>query len=177
MVALLITALPMLVNLPVLMKFGLTMGGKISPHWPPYYPERGQLLRLLVEKGEFVISDSPAFIAWYADVPCVNLPVQRADYETMKTLAEERGAKLAGFVVTPISAKVERVTDIYTGPYSEWRDLIMRGPMVAFDKDFAPHPDFPFKFLIPIVASQAGERENLSVSLAFYTDKGRTIRK
>ncbi len=175
--ALVITALPMVVNLPVLMKFGLTMGGKIPPHWPPFYPERGSILRLLVDKTEFVISDSPAFVAWYSGVPSVNLPVQRADYEVIKAKAEERGAKLAGFVMTPVSAKMERITDIYTGPYAEWRDLIIRGPMVAFDKDFMPHPDFPFKYLVPIVATPVGDKENLNLPLAFYTDKARTIRK
>lgn len=175
--ALLITALPMAVNLPVLMKFGLTMGGKIPPHWPPFFPERAYLLRLLVERDEFVISDSPAFVAWYADVPCVNLCTQRADYEVMKTSAEERGAKLAGFVMTPVSAKVERIADVYTGPYSEWRDLIIRGPMLAFDKDFLPHPDFPYKVPVPLVASSIGDKENLSLTMVFYTEKPRTIRK
>lgn len=175
--ALIITALPMAVNLPVLMKFGLTMGGKIPPHWPPFLPERAHVLRLLLEKDEFVISDSPAFVAWYADVPCVNLCTQRADYEVMKKKAEERGAKLAGFVMTPVSAKVERITDVYTGPYAEWRDLVIRGPMLAFDKDFVPHPDFPFKVPVPLVASSIGDKENLSLPMVFYTDKTRTIRK
>jgi hypothetical protein len=175
--ALIITALPMAVNLPVLMKFGLTMGGKIPPHWPPFLPERAYILRLLLEKDEFVVSDSPAFVAWYADVPCVNLPVQRIDYEAMKSKAEQRGAKLAGFVMTPVSAKVERIADVYTGPYSEWRDLIIRGPMLAFDKDFLPHPDFPYKVPVPLVASSIGDKENLSLTMVFYTDKARTIRK
>lgn len=177
LVALIITALPMAVNLPVLMKFGLTMGGKIPPHWPPFLPERAYILRLLMEKDEFVISDSPAFVAWYGDVPCVNLPTQRADYERMKATAEERGAKLAGFVMTPVSAKVERITDIYTGPYSEWRDLVIRGPMLAFDRDFSPSPEFPFKIPIPLVGQPVGEKENLSLPMVFYTDKARVIRK
>lgn len=176
-VALLVTALPMGVNLPVLMKFGLTMGGKIPPHWPPFLPERAFILRLLAERNEFIISDSPAFVAWYADLPCVNLPVQRADYEVMKTKAEERGAKLAGFVMTPVSAKTERITDVYTGPWSEWRDLIVRGPMLAFDKDFTPSPEFPFKIPVPLVATPVGEKEHLSLSMVFYTDKPRTVKK
>jgi hypothetical protein len=172
-----ITALPLLVNLPLLMKFGLTMGSKIPPHWPPFLPERAYILRLLMEKNEFVISDSPAFVAWYADVPCVNLPVQRVDYETMKAKAEERGAKLAGFVMTPVSAKVERITDLYTGPYAEWRDLIIRGPMLAFDRDFVPSPEFPYKVPIPLVGTPVGEKENLSLSMVFYTDKPRAMKK
>lgn len=175
--ALLITALPMAVNFPVLLKFGLTMGGKIPPHWPPFLPERASVLRLLTEKNEYVFSDSPAFVAWYADVPCVNLPVQRADYTAMKAEAEARGAKLAGFVMTPVSAKVERITDVFSGPYSEWRDLIIRGPMLALDKDFLPHPDFAFRTPIPLVGIPIGDKESLSLPLVFYTDKPRSIRK
>jgi hypothetical protein len=177
LVALLLTALPLAVTLPVVMKFGLTMGAKIPPHWPPYLPERAYLLSLLIEKDEFVIADSPAFVAWYADVPCVNLPVQRADYEVMKAKAEERGAKLAGFVITPVSAKSERITDIFTGPYAEWRDLIIRGPMLAFDKDFAPSPEFPFRIPVPLVGAAVGSRENVSLSMVFYSDKQRSLRK
>jgi hypothetical protein len=156
------------------MKFGLTMGGKIPPHWPPFLPERVSILRQLMEKNEFVISDSPAFIAWYGDVPCVDLCTQRGDYEVMKSKAEARGVKLAGFVMTPVSAKVERITDIYTGPYAEWRDLIVRGPMLAFDRDFSPSPEFPFKNL---VGQTVGDKEHLSLPMVFYTDKARSVKK
>jgi hypothetical protein len=175
--ALIITALPMAVNLPVLIKFGLTMGGKIPPHWPPFLPERVFILRLLTEKNEFIISDSPAFVAWYGDVPCVNLCTQRGDYELMKSKAEARGVKLAGFVMTPVSAKVERISDMFTGPYSEWRDLIIRGPMLAFDRDFSPSPEFPFKNPIPLVGQAVGDKEHLSLPMVFYTDKARSMRK
>ncbi|WP_395744931.1 hypothetical protein [Prosthecobacter sp.] len=175
--ALIITALPMAVNLPVLIKFGLTMGGKIPPHWPPYRPERMPILGLLMEKNEFVISDAPGFVAWYGDVPCVNLCTQRADYELMKSKAEARGVKLAGFVMTPVSAKVEHITDLYTGPYAEWRDLVIRGPMLAFDRDFSPSPEFPFKNPVPLVGQTVGDKEHLSLPMVFYTDKARTIKK
>ena len=175
--ALVITALPMAVNLPVLIKFGLTMGGKIPPHWPPFLPERVSILRLLTEKNEFIISDSPAFVAWYGDVPCVNLCIQRADYEVMKSKAEARGMRLAGFVMTPVSAKVEHISDAFTGPYSEWRDLICRGPMLAFDRDFSPSPEFPFKNPIPLVGQSVGDKEHLSLPMVFYTDRGRSLKK
>ncbi len=177
LVALLITALPMAVNLPVVMKFGLTMRGKIPPHWPPFIPDRVAILRSLTEKNEFIISDSPAFVAWYGDVPCVDLCVQRGDYEVMKSKAEARGVKLAGFVMTPVSAKVEHITDIYTGPYSEWRDLIVRGPMLAFDRDFTPSPEFPYKNPIPLVGQTVGDKEHLSLPMVFYTDKARSVKK
>ena len=175
--ALLITALPMAVNLPVVMKFGLTMGGKIPPHWPPFFPERAAILRQMTDKNEFVFSDAPAFVAWYGDVPCVDLCTQRADYEIMKAKAEGCGAKLAGFVMTPVSAKVERITDIYTGPYAEWRDLIARGPMLAFDRDFMPSPEFPYKIPVPLVGQAVGDKEHLSLPMVFYSDKARSLKK
>ncbi len=177
LVALVITALPMAVNLPVVMKFGLTMGGKIPPHWPPFLPERMAVLRQLLDKNEYVISDSPAFVAWYGDVPCVNLCTQRADYEIMKAKAEERGARLGGFVMTPVSAKVKHITDIYTGPYAEWRDLIVRGPMLAFDRDFTPSPEFPYKNPVPLVGQPVGDKEHLSLPMVFYSDKPRSLKK
>jgi hypothetical protein len=177
LVALIITAMPMAVNLPVVIKFGLTMGGKIPPHWPPFLPARVAILRQLTEKNDYLISDSPAFIAWYGDVPCVDLCTQRVDYELMKTKAEERGAKLAGFVMTPVSTKVEHFTDVFTGPYAEWRDLIVRGPMLAFDRDFSPSPEFPFKNPIPLFAQPVGDKEHLSLPMVFYTDKARSAKK
>ena len=95
----------------------------------------------------------------------------------MKSKAEARGVKLAGFVMTPVSAKVERITDIYTGPYSEWRDLIVRGPMLAFDRDFSPNPEFPYKNPIPLVGQTVGDKEHLSLPMVFYTDKTRSVKK
>lgn len=177
LVALIITALPLAVNLPVLIKFGLTMGGKIPPHWPPFLPERIFIMHQIIDRNEFILSDSPAFVAWYADVPCVNLCTQRSDYELMRAKAEERGAKLAGFVMTPVSAKVDRITDIFTGPYAEWRDLIIRGPMLAFDRDFSPSPDFAFKNPIPLVGQPVGDKEYLSLPMVFYTDRARAVKK
>lgn len=175
-VALVITGLPMMVNLPVFLKFGLSMGSKMPPHWPPYVPERAAVLGRMVEKDEFLLSDAPGFVAWYADVPCAALPVQRADFDTLRATAAERGAKLAGIVMTPVSARCERLTDIFTGPWAEWRDLIIRGPMHAFDHDFSPEPEFPFRVVNPLIAVPVGTRESLNLPMVFYSEKERRAR-
>jgi hypothetical protein len=49
--------------------------------------------------------------------------------------------------------------------------------MLAFDKDFAPSPDFPFRIPVPLVGAAVGSRENVSLSMVFYSDKQRTLRK
>jgi len=172
-VALGITALPMLVNLPVYLKFGLTLGSRMQPHWPPFIPERAAILRELVEADEFLMSDAPAFVAWYADVPCAALPVQREDFATFQKAAADRKVRLAGFVMTPVSAKGERFSDVFTGPYGEWRDLIVRGPMLAFEKDFSPSPEFPFKVIHPLIAIPMGSKESLTMPMVFYSDRNR----
>lgn len=172
-IALIVTALPMAVNLPVFIKFGLTMGNKIPPHWPPYIPDRAAILRAMIEGDEYVFSDAPGFVAWYGDVPCVALPAKRADFETMKVLAAERGARLAGIIMTPVSSKCESISDLFTGPYGEWRDLVIRGPMHAFDKDFTPDPDFPYRVPNPLVIVAVGSKESLSMPMVFYSDTER----
>ncbi|MFM2167312.1 MAG: hypothetical protein RIS79_1683 [Verrucomicrobiota bacterium] len=172
-VALAITALPMLVNLPVYLKFGLTLGSRMQPHWPPYVPERAAVLRELLEPDEYLLSDAPAFVAWYGDVPCAALPAQREDFSGFQKTAAERKARLAGFVMTPVSARCDRFSDIFTGPYAEWRDLIIRGPMLAFEKDFNPSPDFPFKIIHPLIVVPVGSKENLSIPMVFYSNRNR----
>ena len=176
-VALMISSLPMAVNLPVFIKFGLTMGPKIPPHWPPYFPERAAYLNSMIDADEYVFSDAPGYIAWYGDVPCVALPTQRDDFETMKTRASERGAKLAGIIMTPVSAACERISDIFTGPYAEWRDLVIRGPMHAFDKDFSPEPSFLYRVPNPLIMIQIGSKESLSMPMVFYAEKERRPRR
>jgi hypothetical protein len=172
-IALILTSLPMAVNLPVFIKFGLTMRDKIPSHWPPYMPDRAALLHTMLESDEFVFSDAPGFVAWYGDVPCVSLPAKRPDFDTIKTLAADRGARVAGFVMTPVSAECERISDIFTGPYGEWRDLVIRGPMHAFDKDFIPEPDFLYRVPNPLVIVQVGSKESLSMPMVFYSEKER----
>ena len=49
--------------------------------------------------------------------------------------------------------------------------------MLAFDRDFAPSPEFPYKVPIPLVGTSVGEKENISLSMVFYTDKPRTMKK
>lgn len=176
LVAILLTALPMAVNLPVYLKFGLTLGSKMPPHWPPFLPDRASQLKLLIDADEFLVSDAPAFVAWYGDATCMALPVQRDDFATFQTAIQARKSKIAGFVMTPVSAQCDRFSDVFTGPYAEWRDLIVRGPMMAFDKDFSPSPDFPFKVIHPMIAVPVGSKENLSLPMAFYSDRTRMIK-
>jgi len=172
-----ISALPMVSELPAHVKAGLVLRGRIQPHWPPYVPDRVTLLRRMVEPDEVVFADAPWFVAWYSDISAVWLPVKRADFATLSEKIESTGGHVAGIVVTPLSSRVNHLHEAFDGPYREWPDLIFRGPMLALDREFLPHPDFKYKLPIPLVAFTIGAKENLSMQMTFYTDKIRSPKK
>jgi hypothetical protein len=175
-IAIAISALPMLANLPPHLKMGLTMGSKFFPHWPPYLPAQVTVLPKILEPNEVVFSDAPWFVAWYADVPAVWLPNKRSEFALLKARIEAKQARVAGVVMTPISARVNYLSDALTGPYKEWPDLIFRGPMMAFDREFPAREDFPYNVPLPLLAVPVGDKESLSVLMTFYSDKLRTPR-
>lgn len=172
-----LSAMPMLNSLPAQVKLGLTLKNRIYPHWPPYVPDRVSLVRRLVEPNEMVFSDAPWFVAWYADTPAAWIPIRREDYGRMKARADAHGCPVAGFVVTPLSARLTYLHEAFTGPYSEWPDLLFRGPMLAFDREFLPVPGFEYKIPLPLVAVPVGAKENLSLQMTFYTDRPRMLRE
>lgn len=171
-----VSAVPMLASLPADVKMGLVMRGRISPHWPPYVPDRVTFVRRLLEPGEVLFSDAPWFVAWYVDRPCMWLPVKRSEFAVLTEKIEAAGSRVAGIVVTPLSARVNFLHEVFDGPYREWPDLVFRGPMLALDREFVPHPEFKFKVPLPLVAVPVGSRENLSMMMTFYTDRLRTLK-
>jgi hypothetical protein len=175
-IAILVSSLPMLVQLPTHLKLGMTLGGKFIPHWPPYMPQHVTVVNKLLDPGEVVFSDAPWFVSWYADVPAAWMPNKRSDFAAMKSKMEAQGVKVAGVVVTPISARVNYLADAFNGAYREWPDLIFRGPMLAFDKDFRARPDFPYTIAVPLLAIPVGDKESLSFLMTFYTDKPRVVK-
>lgn len=175
-IAVLVSAIPMLTQLPNQLKLGMTFSDRFHPHWPPYVPQRVAVVNRLLEPGEIVFSDAPWFVAWYADVPAIWMPNKRSEFELMRQKLKAQNATVAGVVVTPVSARINYLSDAFTGAYSEWPDLIFRGPMLAFEKDFKPRPDFPYTMVIPLLAQPVGDRENLSLLMTFYTDKPRVVK-
>ena len=176
-IAVCVSALPMVSELPARVKEGLWLRGRIYPHWPPYLPDRVTILRRLVEPDEVLFADAPWFVAWYADFPTAWLPVKRSDFAALNEKIESTGGRVAGIIVTPLSSRVSHLHEVFAGPYSEWPDLIFCGPLLALDREFRPPPDFKFRVPHPIYAPPVGPKENPSMQMTFYTDKIRTVKK
>ena len=172
-----LSMVPMVTELPAQLKMGLTLRNRIFPHWPPYVPDRVSLVRKLVEPDEIVFSDAPWFVAWYANTPAAWIPVKRDAFTAMRERAKLKDTRVAGFVITPHSARVNYLHEAFTGPYREWPDLLFRGLILAFDKEFLPRADFEYKVPLPLVAVPVGAKENLSLQMTFYTDKPRTLKE
>lgn len=175
-IAITISALPMAAELPAYVKLGLTLRGRIYPHWPPYVPDRVSNVRRLIEPNEIVFADAPWFVAWYADVHAAWLPVKRSDFTVMNQKADASGTPVAGIVVTPLSSRVKHLHEAFSGPYREWPDLVFRGPMLALDREFLPYPDFKFIVPIPLLVQTVGAKESPSMQMTFYTDKIRSLK-
>ncbi len=176
LIAVAASAVPMAATFPADLKMGLTMRNRLTPHWPPYVPANVSVVAKLIEKNEMVFSDAPWFVAWYADVSAAWIPVKRADFTAMQEKAKTHDVQVAGLVVTPVSTRVNHLHEAFAGPYSEWPDLVFRGLMLAFDKEFMPRPEFPFKVALPLLAASVGPREGHSLQMTFYTDRLRSVR-
>lgn len=174
-VVVVIGGFPLLTTLPNSVKSGLVLRGLLS-QWPPYAADRVALVGGMVEEGEVVMADAPWFTAWYADVTSIWLPVRRTDFALLKAEVERGGKKVAGVVITPVSSQSESLGKIFTGPWSEWPDVVFRGPLLAFDREMRAWPDFPFPVAIPLVGFSTGESEGLGLLMAFYTDRQRVMR-
>lgn len=171
-IAITISAMPMFSKLPTALRVGIAFRGQLA-QWPPYLPDRIARLTKFVSDKEILFSDAPWAVAWYADRPCVWMPVARQQFPLMKAKAESHGVQTAGFVITPISAKVERLTDIFTGSYREWTDIVYRGPMIAFQQEVRSLAEFPYNAIYPLMATPLPETGGLNVMMVYYADRVR----
>jgi len=101
------------------------------------------------------------------------MPVERKQFPIMKAKAEAQNSPVAGFVITPISAKVVRLTDIFDGPYREWADIVYRGPMIAFQQEVRPVAEFPYTSIYPLMAAPLPATGGLNVMMVYYADRVR----
>lgn len=167
-----VSAFPLLASLPDSLRAGLVLRGHLS-QWPPYAADRVALVGRLLEEDEVLLADAPWFTAWYTDKASIWLPVRRADLPPLQSAVEQTGRRIAGVVVTPYSARAEYLGQLFEGPWGEWPDVILRGLLLAFEREMRTWPDFPYTVAVPLVGFSTGEAEGLGLLMAFYTDRQR----
>ena len=170
-IALAFSALPLLTVVPPDVMLGFHLKGEFA-HWPPYLPDRIAKLNRITEPDEFIFSDAPWAVAWYADRHCVWLPFDKADFPDMRKRLEEQGNPTAGFLMTPIAAHSEYLGSVFRDEYKDWAPQIYRGIAMGFGMDvLAGQNDFPFQQIYPLAGQPVGER--FIAELLFMSDKKR----
>jgi hypothetical protein len=152
---------------------GLAFRGRML-QWPPYRPDTMAMLSKMVKADELLVSDAPWAIAWYADRTCLWLPKNREQFATLKEMAVAQNHPIAGLVITPLATMDDSFTTQFSGPYSEWMELIVRGPTLALGYDLAAHVpwlrDYPK--LLPLGGMQMPDGRQVPV-LIFFADRER----
>jgi hypothetical protein len=126
-VAVLLSAAPLLLPLPRDAVRRLVAGDKPVPHWPPYYPSTlNNRLANYVDEDEIVISDQPWAVAWYADRTSIWLPTDLESFEVLEGMAEDHDTPVAGILLSPYSHGVRPLFESYT-EYSHFAPLVLDG--------------------------------------------------
>lgn len=171
-IAIAISAMPMLTKLPTALRIGIAFRGQLA-QWPPYLPDRFARLTKFVDDKEVLFSDAPWAVAWYADRTAIWMPVERKQFPIMKSKLDAQNMAVAGFVITPISAKVKLLTDIFESTYREWADVVYRGPMVAFNMEVKNIAEFPYPAIYPLHGVSLPATGGLNVMMVYYADRVR----
>lgn len=171
LVALFLTAIPLMSILPIDITLGIVAKGQLN-HYPDYVPERIRRLQDLVPKEDVIFADVPWATAWYADRSSIWLPVHVADFQKLKAINESKKVRTAGMYFSPYSARVDRIGDLFhdSNLNEEWAMLIFRGFAGGFGVDTIVHSDFPFKISIPVIGKQLSDGRYVADTV-FFTDK------
>ncbi len=118
-------AIIFLAAVPMLLTLFAGQGRSIN--WPPYVPPYIAILGDWYQPSEALCSDMPWAVAWYANRKCLLLPdspktmVEISDYDII-------GEPIRGLYLTPVTGDAQFMSQIITGPYKHWSNVILRNP-------------------------------------------------
>ncbi len=122
-----ITALPMVLSLPMKVRIGMNRNDSGVPHWPPYYaPALNLGLGKWLTEKQVCFSDQPWAVAWYADRISIWLPSSRLDFAELESAAADLETPVAGILISPSSHGTGNVTEI-AEKYKDFTSLVMDG--------------------------------------------------
>jgi hypothetical protein len=126
---------PMIMGLTTELRIGLFFKNQMMQ--PDYRAASISRLGDMVKPDEMLVSDAPWAVAWYADRPCLWLPKNRDQFVALREQAEKQKHHIAGFALTTICTKDTTFTTQFGGEYSEWIELVARGPIRGIGYDLA----------------------------------------
>jgi hypothetical protein len=120
-----VTLLYILCALPAIFTLPWFSSPTSTIRWPPYAPPFITVLNDWMKPNEFIASDMPWAIAWYADRRSIWLP---ESIKTFNDLSDYNllGGPINGVYLTPISGSQDKLGDILKGEYQDWAPIILQ---------------------------------------------------
>lgn len=138
LVALLLTSLPLLLSLPQIVRLGILTSNRGIPAWPPYYPPGLNVdLRTQTSEKEFILTDQPAAVGWYADRKAIGFPKMVDQFMVLERILKFYGSKVGSILVTPASTLDKDIRTV-ASTYGEFTPLVLEGTTLAQTKDRNP---------------------------------------
>jgi hypothetical protein len=166
-----ISALPLVLSLPMKVKMGLYSSDKGVPHWPPYYaPALNVGLLPHLSDKEICFSDQPWAVAWYADRTSIWLPRNKAHFEKLEKIAAEQKTPVAGILISPSSQNLGSAMEVAQN-YKDFTPLVINGQMmrVTYPKSVSP---FMVNEKLEKIAARYGNFVPLvGYDMIFYSNK------
>ena len=131
----LLSAGPLLINLPQDIKFALFREGA-ARYTLPFAINHS--IAGWTKENEIVVSDQPWAVAWYADRKSLWLPYSQEHFEQIEALASDRGTPFAGILLTPYSTSKTTMESYFS--YPEHAPLILEGWARMATKSNFPKP-------------------------------------
>ncbi len=128
---LLITALPLLLSLPQIVKVGILTAERGIPAWPPYYPQGiTNEVRNQTKAEDFILTDQPEAIAWYADRKVMDFPKKVTDLQVMERILSFHAAKMGSILVSPKSTLGRNIDEVQS-MYGDFTPLLIEGDVIS----------------------------------------------
>lgn len=174
LLALLLTSLPLLLSLPQIVRIGILTGSRGIPAWPPYYPPGlNQDLRNQTSEKEFILTDQPAAVGWYANRKAVGLPRMVDQFMVLERILKFHGSKVGGILVTPSSTVNQDIRTV-ASTYGEFTPLVLEGVMLLQTKDRNPVYLFDHSRALSPLAKRFGASDSRQfiqgAEMIFYKD-------
>ncbi len=129
-----ISAVPMLFSLPQIALSALTSQRSLSS-WPPYYASgTNRILSRAIPEKQYIFSDQPWAVAWYADRHAIWTPMKHDTMRRIEAIADNQRLPIAGVNVTPVSVGAKTLFessnfsgDMFSLNLSNWMTFASRG--------------------------------------------------
>ena len=122
-----ITALPLVLTLPLKVRVGMNSADSGIPNWPPYFASKLNLgLGKWLTEKQICFSDQPWAVAWYADRISIWLPSSRLDFAKMESAAADLKTPVVGILISPSSHGSGNATQV-AAKYNDFTSLVMDG--------------------------------------------------